>query len=219
MVSAAMVIITLLIFGLLLFRWDNPFAAIGTDMPGTDTNTEAAVVETEITDTATPTHTPNVPLTEQAAAAIAETENALRQTDIAAELTSIAQSATPSPTSTLTPTHTPTATHTSQPNTPRPTSTPTAYVRDLAGLIEDFEGAGTAARFNCQRFVVAYTFLVERLDADDPEFHPARDLIVGPDAPASLIYEDYCQDEPENTSVAIIFTLYADMRSALEQIR
>lgn len=189
-ISAVMVIFTLLVFGLLLFRGDNPFTGIGTDVTSTSTNTEAALV-----DTGTPTNT-------------------------------LTSTATPAPTSTAssTSTDTPTSTSTSTATaTPSPTLTttitPTVYARDLDGLLEDFEGAGTAARFNCQRFVIAYTFLTERLDAGDPEFEPARDLITGPDAPVSLIYEDYCQDEPENTNVAIIFTLYADMRSALEQIR
>jgi serine/threonine protein kinase len=119
---------------------------------------------------------------------------------------------TSSPTATFTPTITPTSTIT-------PTPTPTPYSRDLSGLLDDFAGVGTAGRFNCRVFVTAYDFLVERLEAEDPEFEPARRLIDIQDAPLTLIYEDYCRDDPDNIGATVIFSLFADMRSSIEQFR
>jgi eukaryotic-like serine/threonine-protein kinase len=206
-------------------------------VPGENTAEVTAENEPEATPTIVPTETPDITLTVQQEVALAATEDAIRQTAVAAELTSIAQSATPTPTPTLTPTSTSTPTFTSTPTstptptvTPSPTTTntpnvntrqpsPTPYTRDFDGLLSDFTGAGTAGRFNCRTFVAAYDFLVERLEADDPEFEPARVLVENPDAPLRLIYEDYCRDNPESGSVSIIFALHADMRNTLEQIR
>ena len=128
--------------------------------------------------------------------------------------------ATPTLTPTFTPSVTPTVPETADGPTATLTATATPFFPSLEALLDTLaNNVGTASRFNCQVFVGAYDYLVMQVERDNPAFAPARALIADQEAPVQLIYDDYCRDNPDDTQVFITFSVFGDMRRAVEDMR
>lgn len=111
---------------------------------------------------------------------------------------------TEQPTETLVPTETVTFT---------PTITPTAtplFLSWQSALFALSEETGTPGRFNCERFVAIYDFL---LNENMP--HELLTLLQDVNSPIFTIYTSTCQNSPDNTQAYIESVLYQDMRNMI----
>lgn len=142
----------------------------------------------------TDTHTPTTASTE----APTSTETALpTQTD--------EPSITPTPSATYTPSRTP---------------TPTPIYRDFDDFVTGLNAQlGTTSSFNCKALVEGYDFLLDQLDGEDPAYEVARTLVDDPESPLMALYEDYCQENPEATSVFINGPLPTELKTLLSELQ
>lgn len=203
--------------------WTTTPSPTATDT-ATRTHTPTATLTMTPTPTETATSTPDRTITREFVLGVTLTRAAdLTEVAIAATNTALAFSPTPTSTFTGTPTRTPTLTRTPTGQSTEamltPSITPTAYNPTFSELIDDFFSVGTPSNFNCMAFVAAYRYLQDRLDAGDPNFARGRNLVNNPDAPIQQIYEDWCQNDPEETSAFINAALFADMRTTLNNFR
>lgn len=87
-------------------------------------------------------------------------------------------------------------------------------------LLDDLtNGLGTPSSFDCEMFVLAYDYVMERVADGDAEFAEFEILATDPDSPLLLIYEDHCEGATDETDVFISSTLFANLRTALNALR
>jgi eukaryotic-like serine/threonine-protein kinase len=166
--------------------------------------TSAAVVE--MTDEPTGTHTSTPAMTDTHTPTATATEApTLTETDQPSRTPTETPSITPTPSATYTPSRTP---------------TPTPIYRDFNDFVTGLnDQLGTTSSFNCKALVEGYDFLLDQLDGEDMAYEAARSLVDDPESPLMALYEDYCQENPDDTGVFISGPLPTELKTLLSELQ
>ncbi|MFW5748227.1 MAG: serine/threonine-protein kinase [Chloroflexota bacterium] len=196
---------------------------LGLFMIGSDNEAEpapnvpgVAAATDEPTSTATATITPTNTQPQAAAVTAAATTAAPTVTATATPTASATATATPTTSATATATVTPSSTPSAPPEVAAPTAPPFASLEEVLLTMRD--GTGSAGRFNCTVYVEAYEYLQAQVTAGSPEYESARTIIEDTDAAPHLIYEEFCQQQPEETEVFVEVVLVQDMRNIVGEL-